>query len=213
MTEERRPWAAIPSRAVGDDRLDLIQLRTLAALGYHANRAGVCWPSLPTLAEVTGLHRKTIQAALKHLIAVGMVRPLQSDPTTQQAVRGRYSRRYQVLWNVDDRLPKLEAINEARAFQHKRDVNAFEEERGPGIETQQHASQPEPPAADVARLVAAWAAGVERRWGIRPADLERARRDAQAALYKAPIGEVLAAMEAELDRRIAAGKSLPLRLT
>ena len=45
----------------------------LLAMADHANSIGLCWPSLPTLADYTGLSPRTCHTAVHRLEAVGLV--------------------------------------------------------------------------------------------------------------------------------------------
>lgn len=45
----------------------------LMAMCEYADATGVCWPSLPTLARMTGYHRATVWRCIESLIAAGLV--------------------------------------------------------------------------------------------------------------------------------------------
>ena len=112
-----RKWSVMPARAVGDRELKERELRVLGALCIFANRAGVCWPAMQTLCEITGYaERVTIHNAMKVLKRRKYVRQL-SPKDYQDTASGWKSNRYQVLWDKDDPLPTYEDIHIATPLQ------------------------------------------------------------------------------------------------
>ena len=49
--------------------------RVLAALARHANREGIAWPSIPTLADLTGRSKASVHRALEALEERGLIEP------------------------------------------------------------------------------------------------------------------------------------------
>ena len=112
-----RKWSVMPARAAGDRQLKERELRVLGALCIFANRAGVCWPAMETLCDITGYaERMTIHSAMKVLKRRKYVRQL-SPKDYQDTASGWKSNRYQVLWDKDDPLPTYEDIHIATPLQ------------------------------------------------------------------------------------------------
>jgi len=130
LSENKRPWSVMPMRAFVDRQLKDRELRVLGALCSFTNRAGVCWPSMVTLCEVSGFkERKSIHEALKVLKRRKYVRQLQSKDY-QETISGWKSNRYQVLWDGDEPLPTWEEIHIAKPLQLVRDQDEVPEETG-----------------------------------------------------------------------------------
>ena len=127
MTYHSRRWSVMPARAVGDRELKERELRVLGALCIFANRAGVCWPAMETLCDITGYkERVTIHAAMKVLKRRKYVRQL-SPKDYQDTASGWKSNRYQVLWDKDDPLPTYEEIHSATPLQVRSDEDEAHE--------------------------------------------------------------------------------------
>ncbi len=73
-------WVRVPKSAAFDKRLSCTERLVLVALlsfdfsDARGKSKGYCWPSVGTLAELVGRSRRTIQAALARLEAVGYIR-------------------------------------------------------------------------------------------------------------------------------------------
>lgn len=121
MKSLSRKWSVLPARAVGDRELKERELRVLGALCVFANRAGVCWPAMETLCNMTGYaERMTIHSAMKVLKRRKYVRQL-SPKDYQETASGWKSNRYQVLWDGDEALPTYEDIHIATPLQVRDD--------------------------------------------------------------------------------------------
>jgi len=121
MKYHSRRWSVMPARAVGDRELKERELRVLGALCIFANRAGVCWPAMETLCDITGYkERVTVHNAMKVLKRRKYVRQL-SPKDYQDTASGWKSNRYQVLWDKDDPLPTYEEIHSATPLQVRSD--------------------------------------------------------------------------------------------
>jgi len=130
LSENKRPWSVMPMRAFVDRQLKDRELRVLGALCSFTNRAGVCWPSMVTLCEVSGFkERKSIHEALKVLKRRKYVRQLRSKDY-QETISGWKSNRYQVLWDGDEPMPTWEEIHIAKPLQLLRDQDERPEETG-----------------------------------------------------------------------------------
>ena len=121
LSENKRPWSVVPMRAFGDKELKERELRVLGALCAFTNRAGVCWPSMETLCNVSGYkERRSVHDAMKRLKAKRYVRQLHSKDY-QRAESGWKTNRYQVLWDGDEPLPTYEEIHIAKPLQLRND--------------------------------------------------------------------------------------------
>jgi hypothetical protein len=121
LSENKRPWSVTPMRAYADRQLKEREFRVLGALCSFTNRAGVCWPSMVTLCEVSGYaERKSVHDALKVLKKRKYVRQLQAKDY-QETTSGWKSNRYQVLWDGDEPLPTFEDVHIAKPLQLVRD--------------------------------------------------------------------------------------------
>ena len=130
LSEDKRPWSVVPMRAFGDRTLKERELRVLGALSAFANRAGVCWPSMFTLCDVTAYkERQTIHDAIKVLKQKRYIRQLRPKDY-QETASGWKSNRYQVLWDGDEPLPTYEEVDNAKPLQLRT------EEDGPDINGQ-----------------------------------------------------------------------------
>lgn len=130
LSEFKRPYSVCPMRAAGDRTLKDTDLRVLMALCAFTNRAGVCWPSMATLMELTNLKsRSSIHESIKKLKRLKYVRQLQ--PKDYQKTRtGWKNNRYQVLWEKDMALPSLEEIHIAKPLQLVQDQDDVPESKG-----------------------------------------------------------------------------------
>ena len=141
FSENKRPWSVVPMRAFGDKELKERELRVLGALCAFTNRAGVCWPSMETLCNVSGYReRKSIHDAMKRLKARKYVRQLHSKDY-QKGESAWKTNRYQVLWDGDEPLPTYEEIHIAKPLQLRNDQEVVPiEEKGSlrGAETVGH---------------------------------------------------------------------------
>lgn len=121
LSENKRPWSVVPMRAFSDKELKERELRVLGALCAFTNRAGVCWPSMETLCNVSGYkERRSVHDAMKRLKARKYVRQLHSKDY-QKAESGWKTNRYQVLWDGDEPLPTYEDIHIAKPLQVRTD--------------------------------------------------------------------------------------------
>jgi len=160
---EKRPFCVVPVRCLADKKMKEVERRVLGALGHYANRAGVCWPSIRTLAEVSGVDEKTVMAAVPRLLDAGYIRQLNPNDYDQKAGKWGHSHRYQVLWAGDDPVPTYEEVRDANLLQ-PHDVRDAPPEgsgaRGPTVSdfhTRKHAD--------------AYRAGVEAATGWRPVEV------------------------------------------
>jgi len=111
----------MPMRAFSDRQLKERDLRVLGALCSFTNRAGVCWPSMETLCNVSGYaERKTVHDSMKVLKRLRYVRQLRSKDY-QRAQSGWKTNRYQVLWYGDEPMPSYEEVHIAKPLQLRAD--------------------------------------------------------------------------------------------
>lgn len=76
MSEQKPLFAAIPARAMGDDRLSSLDIRALMAVAVHdrmrANGVG-SYAGHPRLASLVTCHLKSLSRSLKHLAECGYI--------------------------------------------------------------------------------------------------------------------------------------------
>lgn len=206
---ERRPQAVVPVRAFKDRELPHTALRILGAIGHHANRAGVCWPSFRTLHEATGVPLGSVQNAVKTLVDGGYLRRLEGNDYDQKPGPWGMSNRYQVLWAGDDPIPTFEEMVQAAPFQAIADLADAE---GSGVR-----GGPEEDGAAARRGLAVWAAACERHAGSRPsvsafagtilAPLEPPAIDAAVRDLVRRLGRLPLAHEVRAEAEAQAGKA------
>lgn len=172
-SEPKRPWAAVAVRAIRDKRLRDNDRKVLMGLGYYANRAGVCWPSVATLEATVGVADNTVDRAVERLIELGYVRLLTPGMFKQKRGAWGFSKRYQVLWAGDEEVPEYEQVLAANPLQHPDDMLPTQEgTHAQGRTEQNHI---------VTQLIAAYRKGyaqatgtpappVSTAWAIRMAD-------------------------------------------
>lgn len=76
MTDDRTTggrFARVPAAAVFDSRLSAEAKVVLAALAVYADKDGLCWPAVSTLANRLGRTRRAVQLQLRTLEAAGYV--------------------------------------------------------------------------------------------------------------------------------------------
>lgn len=66
-------FSAVSSAALDDKRLSGADILVLAALGYHTDKAGWCFPSQATIAERARLSRQAVNDCMKRLVKFGYV--------------------------------------------------------------------------------------------------------------------------------------------
>ncbi|RKQ73480.1 helix-turn-helix domain-containing protein [Oceanibaculum indicum] len=104
MKDNAKPaFAAIPVRALADDRLSALHFRVLGAVAFHdrfgGNGAG-CFASQARLAEYCGCHYTALSHALADLRAYGYVQ-------TERQNENKRKRVHRVLYAQSDHFPPL----------------------------------------------------------------------------------------------------------
>lgn len=66
-------FSAVSSAALDDDRLSGADILVLAALGYHTDKGGWCFPSQATIARRARLSRQAVNDCMKRLVKLGYV--------------------------------------------------------------------------------------------------------------------------------------------
>lgn len=194
LSEDKRPFCVVPVRAVSNKTLLETDRRVLMALGYYANRAGVCWPSIRSLCDVAGVEAQAVQAAIKRLMKAKMIRQLQPNDYDQKAGQWGMSNRYQVLWTEDDPVPTWEQIRDANLLQPMEDRDPVSTE-GSGVRgTEANNGQ-------AAIMIRAFDQAIEAAIGVRPTrqpgDEAIAARLAAAGLEAATIGQITGRLQRE----------------
>mgnify|MGYP003631045993 FL=1 len=85
-----RQFVIIPAEAFFDAELSSLQLKVLGALGYHADRAGWCWPGNQTMADLIGCSQGAVSKAISALEASGYLTVIRNK---------RKGNRYQVIFD------------------------------------------------------------------------------------------------------------------
>ena len=187
--QPKRPWAAIAIRATRDKKLRDNDRKVLIGLGYFANRAGVCWPSIKTIEQEIGLTDKTIMAAMELLVVSGYVRRLTPGMFKQKRGAWGFSNRYQLLWNGDEKVPAYEEVLAANLLQHPDDQLPIEGSHAQGRWAEN--------STLTHKLLAAWASGYSQATGTPapPVPVLWAQRMAEAgvepALFQAQVAETI----------------------
>lgn len=106
MKDNPKPaFAAIPVRALADDRLSALHFRVLGAVAFHDRFGGNgtgCFASQSRLAEYCGCHYTALSHALADLRAYGYVQ-------TERQNENKRKRVHRVLYAQSDQLPPLSA--------------------------------------------------------------------------------------------------------
>lgn len=164
---EKRPFCVVPVRALADRALKITELRILMGLGHYANRAGVCWPSMKTMSDITGIDASDIAKSLPKLLERGYIRQLQPNDYDQKKGAWGYSNRYQVLWRGDEPAPTYEEVKDANLMQPHDVRDPIEGSGARGADDENvymHAT---------AALGRAWSAAVEQMTGNVPSTPDR----------------------------------------
>jgi len=82
-------FSAVSSAALDDDRLTGPDILVLAALGYHTDKTGWCWPSQDTIATRARLTRQTVSECMKRLVSFGHVERYIPDDGNLAKIRYR----------------------------------------------------------------------------------------------------------------------------
>lgn len=90
-TVRREAFAMIPSCAFERLKGDGYALAVYAALAKHADKDGVCWPSVRSLMEQTGWSESTIKRTIKRLVASGLISVVPRTTELGDADSNRYT--------------------------------------------------------------------------------------------------------------------------
>lgn len=201
---EKRPYSVVPSRCMSDKALKDADRRVLIGLGYYANRAGVCWPSIRTLVQDTGLGANTIQRAIERLASGGYVRQLQPNTYNQKHGLWGLSNRYQVLWSHNDPIPSWEQIQEANKLQPKTEqIHSDTEEWGVRGDNNDQLH------IHMQQLASAWAGATEQCVGFRPVQPPSKISLARAATENTSPASLSRATSDLIRHRIKVGLGIP----
>ena len=75
-------YARIPSRAIGCRELSATDWHVLACIALHADAAGRAWPSMGTIAEMTGIRRKDVPRTIRRLEQLRLLQREPGGPTS-----------------------------------------------------------------------------------------------------------------------------------
>ena len=91
---EEGTWFAGSAEAIGDRNLKARHWQVIAALWFHANPEGDCWPSQETICRMTTLSRKTVGETIKDLTKFGYLKRVRK----QRRKSGRFpSNTYKII--------------------------------------------------------------------------------------------------------------------
>jgi len=184
---EKRPFAVLPVRALSDKSMSDTDRRVLGALGYYANRAGVCWPSSESGGAVAGCSDDTFLAACNRLEKASYIRKLNPNNYDQRKGQWGYSQRYQILWTGNDPLPTYEEIKSANLMQPMADRDQEEGSGARGVDED-----------SVRRISIAYQQAIETVVGVQPnlaALTFHAGRMAEAGVEPWHVGELTRIMQ------------------
>ena len=106
---KRPPFVMIPHDMIGDvgEHLSATAFAVAAALAEHANKAGECWPSMPTVAARLNVCRNTVVTAVAELEAAGWIERYHRRRVSNQGDAALVpdgppstSNLYRLLWKV-----------------------------------------------------------------------------------------------------------------
>jgi hypothetical protein len=106
---DRRKFAVVPIKAIGDKRLHNLAIRILVCACSYANRAGITWVGQRRIAQDLGIHQSQISRELAKLKEFGYV------DLVSKGFRGNKGDTIRVVY--DDSLSTSEAISIASAGQ------------------------------------------------------------------------------------------------
>ena len=123
---DRRKFAVVPIKAIGDKRLHNLAIRILVCACSYANRAGITWVGQRRIAQDLGIHQSQISRELAKLKEFGYV------DLVSKGFRGNKGDTIRVVY--DDSLSTSEAISIASAGQQD-DLRPPEQRRKEDKET------------------------------------------------------------------------------
>jgi hypothetical protein len=123
---DRRKFAVVPIKAIGDKRLHNLAIRILVCACSYANRAGITWVGQRRIAQDLGIHQSQISRELAKLKEYGYV------DLVSKGFRGNKGDTIRVVY--DDSLSTSEAISIASAGQQD-DLRPPEQRRKEDKET------------------------------------------------------------------------------
>jgi len=123
---DRRKFAVVPIKAIGDKRLHNLAIRILVCACSYANRAGITWVGQRRIAQDLGIHQSQISRELAKLKELGYV------DLVSKGFRGNKGDTIRVVY--DDSLSTSEAISIASAGQQD-DLRPPEQRRKEDKET------------------------------------------------------------------------------
>ena len=106
---DRRMFAVVPIKAIGDKRLHNLAIRILVCACSYANKAGITWVGQRRIAQDLGIHQSQISRELAKLKEYGYV------DLVSKGFRGERGDTIRVVY--DDKLSTSEAISIASAGQ------------------------------------------------------------------------------------------------
>lgn len=96
-------FSIIPAKALSDRRLSRTDISVLNALGTYGDRNGWCWPSLNTVAQTIGAHRRTVNHSITKLLELRYL----ARRSRYREDGGQTSNEYKILYDVEEEAPPL----------------------------------------------------------------------------------------------------------
>ena len=98
-------YAAVPILAATDRRLKRVDWAVLAAISFHADTRGYCYPSQDRIAALTGLSRQTVNRSVRQLREFGYLKIVMPSKSVRRS-GGRFAVNGYIV--VREPLPKKE---------------------------------------------------------------------------------------------------------
>jgi hypothetical protein len=111
--ERKVLYSLMPSRVVGDRRLNYTDLRVLLALTCYTSALGIAYPNRSTLARRIGIHPTAVSRSMTRLQQFGYVRRLQSIGKKYPGAHSRGARWF-VLIREGAPVPPAERVWQGR---------------------------------------------------------------------------------------------------
>jgi len=80
-------YARIPSLAIGCRELSAADWRILACIALHADGAGLSWPGMTIIAQMTGIRRQDVPRTIRRLEQFRLLRCEPGGPTSPNVYR------------------------------------------------------------------------------------------------------------------------------
>ena len=182
-------------------QLDAYDIAVIVALAARSNKAGVCWPSMKTIALESGSSRARVAKSIARLVECGLLE-------IKSAGRGS-SHRYRVLLNPGEGAPETSTKRHAPRASTKRDAPEESTKRSaPERSAKTYSSSQEQGCSPQGQLPAPeertkQIQGSRPNKGLRPGSDDHAQSTAPATRKSAPLPQ---SPERGLQRHLSRGR-------